>query len=244
MAEAARPRVVITRPRDESVALARRLESLGYAALIEPMLEIVSLAVAIPPLDRYAALAFTSANGARAFAGLSSARDIPAYAVGAATAAALVTAGFVDVRTGSSDAAGLARLAASQLPPAARLLHASGTAIARDLEDLLAADRILVDRLAVYEAFPVKSFSETFVAALYACTIEFVLFFSARTAEVFGTLASQMALTDACRPIAALCLSPAVAERAATTPWSCVTVAAEPTEESVLALLPARGIDG
>lgn len=241
MADAARPLIVVTRPREESLLLAPRLEALGYDALVEPMLEIVPLAAELPPLDHYAALAFTSANGARAFADLSSLRERPSYAVGGATAAALASAGFRDVRIGPGDAAGLADLIATELPPSARLLHLSGRAIAQDLALLLAGNGIAVDRVVLYDAQPIDHLSEGFVDALYACTVEFVLFFSARTAEVFGTVASRMGLTERCRSIAALCLSQRVADKAAALPWLRIAVAMEPTEEALLSLLPALG---
>jgi uroporphyrinogen-III synthase len=239
MADAARPLVVVTRPRAESEELARRLDTLGYDTQIEPLLEIVPRAVEPPPLDSYTGLVFTSANGARAFANLSPVRRLPSYAVGAASAATLRELGFQDVRAGPGDAAGLASLIAQAEPPGARLLHLSGVVIAHDLAAPLAPAGVRIDRLILYEAVPAVRFSPAFVTALYACTVGAVLFFSARTAEIFGTVAHRMALTERCCSMAALCLSRRVADKAAALPWARTAVAPEPTEEALLSLLPA-----
>ncbi|HLG90231.1 MAG TPA: uroporphyrinogen-III synthase [Alphaproteobacteria bacterium] len=239
MPEAARPLVLVTRPREESEELARRLGALGYDTLVEPLLDIVPRAVELPPLELYTGLVFTSANGARAFAKLSPTRRLPSYAVGAATATALHGLGFQDVRTGPGEADGLAALIAREQPAGTRFLHLSGTTIARDIAGSLAHAGIQVDRLALYEAVPSMRFSPAFVTALYACTVRVVLFFSGRTAETFGIVAGQMAVTERCCSMAALCLSQRVADKAAALPWARIAVAPEPTEDALLSLLPA-----
>ena len=61
------------------------------------MLVIVPLGAPVRDLRPYRALAFTSANGVRAFAGKSTERNLPAYAVGERTAVALRAAGFTPV---------------------------------------------------------------------------------------------------------------------------------------------------
>lgn len=238
-----RPLIVVTRPREGAETFAAGLEAQGYEVLIEPLLTIVPRPAVIPPLHVFDAIAFTSANGARAFARLNTARDLPAYAVGQRTAVALQAAGFHDIRCRSMDAAGLARAIAAELPSGARVLHASGTAVAQNLADLLAASGIAVERVPLYDAVPAARLSQPLVDALYACTVQSVLFFSARTAEVFGTLVSRRSLIEACRSVTALCLSPAVAAKAALLPWDRITVAAEPTAEALSDLLPRRNTD-
>ena len=65
---------------------------------------------------------FTSSNGVRAFAELSPRRDLPAFAVGDATAAAALAAGFTQFKSAGGDVRDLARLVASSLKPADGLL--------------------------------------------------------------------------------------------------------------------------
>lgn len=229
--------IVITRPRDEAAGLAAELNARGFDTLIEPMLEIVAIPAEIPVLDRYSALAFTSANGVRSFAGRSGVRSMPAYAVGSRTAECLRIAGFADIRAAAGDAEAMAALIGETLDHDARVLHLCGIAVSRDLETQLEPTGMAVDRLALYDAVPAATFSQTLVDALYACTISNVLFFSTRTAETFGTLLREHGLTDMINSISALCLSRQIADEAARSPWRRVMTAAQPTSQSLIALL-------
>ena len=124
--------VVVTRPGNAARELAVEIVRRGYEPLIAPMLVIETLDTPLPDLGRYGAIAFTSANGVRAFAERSSERGVPAYAVGGATATALRAAGFRDIRLAGGDADALASLiavSADRRP----VLHISGSVIARDL---------------------------------------------------------------------------------------------------------------
>jgi uroporphyrinogen-III synthase len=230
-------RTVLTRPRDEATGLAMELNARGFDTMIEPMLEIVAIPAEIPALDRYRALAFTSANGVRSFAERSDMRSIPAYAVGSRTAECLRIAGFADIRAAAGDAAAMATLIGETLDHDARVLHLCGIAVSRDLETLLESTGIAIDRLALYDAVQAAKFSQPLVDALYACTIGNVLFYSVRTAAAFGTLLREHGLTDMISSISALCLSHQIADEAARTPWRQVMAAAQPTSQSLIALL-------
>ena len=234
-------KIVITRPRDEAVGLAAELSARGYDTLVEPMLELVPLPAVIPDLRAYRALVFTSANGVRSFASLSADRSLPAYAVGMRTADSLHAAGFADVRGSSGDAGLLAEFVGETLGNTGPVLHVSALDVARDLDSLLVPAGIAVDALALYEAVPAQDFSKPLVDALYACTIDSVLFFSTRTAATFGTLAHKLGLAEMITSISALCLSSQVAAEAEKLPWRTVMTAPEPMAQSLVALLPRAG---
>src|SRR5207302_7953240 len=89
-------RALVTRPIEDAAPLAAALKARGIEAVVVPMMSIWPIGTP-PRLDGIAALLFTSANGVRAFAGLSERRDLPCFAVGPATAAALTEAGFTPV---------------------------------------------------------------------------------------------------------------------------------------------------
>ncbi|HEX4506669.1 MAG TPA: uroporphyrinogen-III synthase, partial [Alphaproteobacteria bacterium] len=199
--------IVLTRPRDEAEGMAAELTARGYDTLVEPMLEIVQLPTPIPDLGAYRALVFTSANGVRSFAERSPDRSLPAYAVGMRTADVLRKVGFADVRGAGGDAALLAEFVSETLGNTGPVLHVAAKDVARDLEPLLAPAGIAVDCVALYEAVPASDFSKALVDALYACTIENVLFFSVRTAATFGTLVEKLGLAEMTSSISALCLS-------------------------------------
>jgi len=60
-------RIVVTRAREQASALRTRLEGLGAEVIELPSIAIEPLDFELPPLDEYACLVFTSANGVEAF---------------------------------------------------------------------------------------------------------------------------------------------------------------------------------
>ncbi len=95
-------RIWITRAEPGAQLTAERLRALGHEPGVPPLME--GQPVGEPPdLAGVGALAFTSRNGVRAFAALSSERSLPVFAVGDATASAAREAGFQDVSSAGGD---------------------------------------------------------------------------------------------------------------------------------------------
>lgn len=234
-------RILVTRPAEDAAFLVAALAARGHEAMVEPLLAIQPVAGAALDLSGVQALLFTSANSVRVFAGLSPRRDLPAFAVGDATASRCREAGFVRVESAGGDVAGLARLVAGHLSPAdGPLLHPAGHAVAGDLAGSLGAAGFAVRRQILYRAEPASRLSGEVVAAFRAGRIDAVLFFSPRTAATFVTLARDGGLAQFLPAVEAACLSPAVAEAVAPLPWRRIVVAAVPTTEALLAAaLPA-----
>ncbi len=232
-------RVLVTRPEPESVALARVLRVIGHVPVLCPMLDI-RFREATVDLTGVQALLFTSGAGVRAFARLSPERHMTAFAVGDATAAAAQEAGFATVRSARGDGAALVDSVAEHADARhGLLLHAAGTHVAGDLAALFAVRGFRYQRLALYEAVQAVTLSEEGRSTLESGPLEGVLFFSPRTAEAFVSLVTKAGLADRCRTLTAFCLSDAVAAKATALPWVAVRVAAEPNQQSLLALLPA-----
>lgn len=122
---------------------------MGHEAVVEPLLGIERLSPALPAFD---ALAFTSANGVRAFAALSDRRDVPAWCVGARTAEAARAVGFASVRSADGDVEALAEAMIAGLPADARILHAATESPAGDLAGRLAKAGLRAHHAAVYRA--------------------------------------------------------------------------------------------
>lgn len=229
-------RALITRPRDDAAALADALRTRGIEPVIEPMLIIEPIDGTAPDLDGVQAVLFTSANGVRAFAAASPELDLPAYAVGEASARAATEAGFARVASAGGDAAALADLAVHALDPAAgALLHASGADTAGNLQGTLEAAGFTVRRAVLYRAAAATALTPETAALLRDGGIALALFFSPRTAETFVMLAGKAGVTDACGRISAVCLSQAVAARLASVRWRDVEIAATPDTPALLA---------
>ena len=233
-------RVLITRPEADAGRLVEALKARGHTALVEPLLEIQPVQSEAPDLAGVQALLFTSANGLRALAALTSERDLPVFTVGDASAEAARAEGFRAVASAGGDVEDLARLIKARLDPAAGpLFHGAGATLAGDLKGLLDADGFAVRRAVLYNAKTVEAFSDGARQALRDGSVDAVLLFSPRTAETFAELVEMQGLTEALRGCAAGCLSAAVARKVEHLPWAGVRVARQPSGEALLAELDA-----
>ncbi|WGM37274.1 uroporphyrinogen-III synthase [Caulobacter sp. NIBR1757] len=146
------PLVWITRAEPGASATAGRVRAMGWTPLTAPLLEARTLADATFDLTGVAAVAFTSAQGVRAFAALTGARP-PAFTVGEATAEAARAAGFGTVRSADGDVAALAGLIAAADP--GPILHAGALHPAGDLTGDLTARGLSARAVALYDTVPV-----------------------------------------------------------------------------------------
>ncbi len=188
-------KVLITRPREDALPLARALAARGMEAVLAPMLTITPVAQAARRLaDQLAgvqALLFTSANGVRAFAAASPRRELAVFAVGDATAAAARLADFRSVSNAGGDVQDLTELVSARVSPQhGALLHAAGTEVAGDLAGQLGQRGFTVHRARLYDAIPASSLEPETAAALRRGDVGAALFFSPRTALSFVRLAA------------------------------------------------------
>lgn len=239
-------RALITRPEEDAAPLAHALSQSGIAVAIEPLLTIRPIPDAAIDLAGVQAVLFTSANGARVFAQLAGERnlpgwrDLPAFTVGAASAAAAEAAGFTLVEGAGGDVAAMAQLVAARLDPkAGALFHGAGSAVAGDLAGALAGAGFDLRRSMIYEARPADRLTDGAIAALTEQSIDLVLLFSPRTAVTFVSLARRAgaAVVAGCGRAAALCLSPVVANAVGDLPWQSVKSAARPDMPAMLELV-------
>jgi uroporphyrinogen-III synthase len=209
--------VWVTRTLPGAETTAERVRAAGFAPFVAPLLEVVFEPGGEIDLAGITALAFTSVNGARAFAARSRARDLAVFAVGRGTAQAARDAGFADVATSDGDVLALARA----IPPGGVVLHAGAAEPAADLVLALEGRGIAARGLVVYRTVP-ATLSDTDLAK--AAQADFVLLQSAKAARAFAKLDLKSP-----RPV---CLSEAVGFA-----LSEAVVAAAPTEVALIAAL-------
>jgi uroporphyrinogen-III synthase len=226
-----RPFVLLTRPREESEALAAPVEARGYNAAIAPMLRIEPLPdIALPDLSAYDGVVFSSANGIHSFQKISEERNLAAWCVGPATARAAIIAGFETIRSGNAGVAGLAQLAEGNEK---RLLHVSGL----DVREQVELPGVQIDRIAIYDAVPAEELPDDVLGLLDQNAIAAALFFSSRSAECFVRLLGKYGRTGAAKSIKALCLADSVVKSVSAVDWLDVRAAAAPDRSHILALL-------
>jgi uroporphyrinogen-III synthase len=230
-------RALVTRPREEADALVQALALRGVQALVEPMMQIHFLR-AVPDLLGVQAVLCTSANGVKALARTGADKGVPLFAVGDATAARARQEGFTKVESAGGNALDLARLVTDRLRPRdGRLLHVSGSEVAGNLVEALHQRGFATDRTVLYEARPVAALSAAAVHALAAGKIDFALFSSPRTAEIFVRLADAAGVGAACDSVTALSISAAADAVFGNLAWRSRRIAERPDQPALLCLL-------
>jgi uroporphyrinogen-III synthase len=226
-----RQRIWITRAQPGADATAERVRALGHEAIIAPLLSVRALEDVQVDLHGVAALAFTSANGVRAFSDISPERALRVFAVGAATAQAARTAGFRLVLSADGDVEALAEgigLRRTELRGA--VLHPGAAEPAGDLAGALEKHGVEVRRLILYESAPVKVEAE---AAKQLVQADVALLHSPRAAQV---LAALLKLYPAPK-LRALGLSKAVVRPLARVPLAARAFPPMPLEGALLNLI-------
>jgi uroporphyrinogen-III synthase len=229
---------LLTRPREDSVALARALAERGIDVMVEPLLDIVALDGVAVDTAGVQGIVGTSANGIRALARVVADRSMPLFAVGDASARVARELGYTTVESAGGDVDTLAELVAARTPPSAgALLHAAGTVVAGDLAGRLGSKGFEVRRVVLYEARTATALSPALGEALAAGAIDLALFFSPRTAATFATLVRAAGAAGELARVATYGLSANVARELASLPWRSLRIAAQPTQAALLAAL-------
>ncbi len=159
-------RIWVTRSQPGAGATAARLTAMGYAPVVAPLLELRALPEARIDLTGVCAIAFTSANGVRAFVERSDQRGYKVFAVGAATAEAARKARFATVLSTDGDVKALAGAMASRRRELnGVILHPGAAEPAGDLAGELAVHGLEVRAVALYDSVP-AALPEGFMAAI------------------------------------------------------------------------------
>lgn len=236
-------KLLVTRPEADNATLAETLAALGHEAVVAPLLAIRFFDEAELPVRNWQALLVTSANGARALGrrrDTDALRNLPVFAVGQASAEALVREGFARVKAAGGDVDALTALVVASLrPDGGPLLHVAGKVVAGDLGSALAVHGFKVERAVLYEAEKAPRLPDAARDALENRSLGGVLLYSPRTARIFVSLVAKAGLEDCLGDVTAYCLSQAVADELKDLPLLRTKVAREPEQSALLALISA-----
>jgi uroporphyrinogen-III synthase len=228
-------KLIVTRPAPDSEAFAALAAQAGFDPVISPVMSIKfqDAPTSVAPDE---AIAFTSANGVRAFARLNPHRTAGVYAVGAATANAARLAGFTDIMVAKGDVESLAELIA-ETKRHKRIVHLAGSDRAGNLAAALDLLGVETRRVVLYLALPATRLSAAAEAVLSteAETVGVALF-SPRSARLFLGQAKASGVLTALRRAAALCLSRSVANEASNAVWRRVVITDNPSADAMIDL--------
>ncbi|HRD74602.1 MAG TPA: uroporphyrinogen-III synthase [Hyphomicrobiaceae bacterium] len=235
-------RILVTRAAEDAAALATRLEALGHTPVIAPLLEVAYLPEALD-LGNAKGLIVTSRYAlealAREPAALAAACRRTIYCVGESTGQRARELGAPDVVAGPGTASRLIGMIRSQGVKAdGPLLYLSAKEVAVDIAGELRLAGLDVRRQTVYRMVAVRTFKPAVARDLADGRIEAVILMSQRTARIYVELMSSAGLGVAARRVHHLCLSPSVAAALAPLGGTLVAVAAHPTLDDLLTLIP------
>lgn len=229
--------VLITRPQPDADYFARKCRDAGRDTVIAPLMR-VSFRNNWRAPDHIGALAFTSANGVRAFCAREGACEVPVFCVGEASANAARQEGFKSVLAAGGDVESLANLImANRSLIEGDILHPAGAQRAGDLVAMLGSANIKAERVVAYEAMACEKLPEAAAKTLASGTPVDIPFFSPRTARLFLSLSSDAGLTNWLACHRAICLSEAVAAEARQAQWLDLAVVTERTTAAMVVFL-------
>lgn len=233
-------RVLVTRPQPGAANTARRLQDMGFSPVILPLSQIRALPAS--PADvpnAIDAVAITSVNAVRhaphdLIARLAGHRS---FAVGTKTAAAAREAGFSSITEGPGDAAGLAEMVVRREKPDAFIAYLTGRVRLPKFEARLAQAGIRIATIETYDTTEV-SYSDAELSGVFGDRpIEAILLYSAKAAEAVAMISGRRQWDFHFAETRYFCLSSRISAKLHGVCSEKVSVAAEPAEDALLALL-------
>jgi len=225
---------LITRPEPGASQTARKLTELGLVPILAPVLSIKSCEV--DPPEHVGAVVLTSGNAVQACP--EAMHSYPVFAVGTATAARTIQAGFRHVFNADGDATSLANLIADTISPADGTLflptaQRQGGKLATSLRER----GFRVTRRIAYQVSAVETLPRIAFNSLRHGQVAAAMFFSGETSRHFVRLLRSAGLIDTVQDVEAVSISERAAMALGSLPWRRIRVAAKPNQDAMLALL-------
>lgn len=174
--------ILITRPLEDSLCLAKKLSRLDHACYIQPVLSVHYYESELPELSH---LIFTSRYGVKAFTCLCPFRNLFVWCVGEKTALCAREAGFKYIYTApQNNADSLYALIRSEKIQDVSFVYISGEDVTFDFSKHLSSCK----RIILYDTQPSPFLRPRIKQALQNGKIHFILLYSRKTAEVLQKL--------------------------------------------------------
>jgi uroporphyrinogen-III synthase len=204
----------LTRPMEDSLPLGERFFQDRMASLMEPLIEIKYLPSDLKPhfQDMRRAIIATSRHGLKglilSFPTLT--RATPVFCVGPATAETAKALKFKQIHCAEGDVLSLSALIGKH-PLIQGFFYARGQDVSFELTPALIAQGVDAKEAVVYEAQDRQSLTPELVKKIKEGSVDQVLFYSKRTAEIFLGLVQHHGLTDQAGQMTLFCISPQIA---------------------------------
>jgi uroporphyrinogen-III synthase len=235
-------RVLVTRPETDAAHTAALVAALGHEPVVTPLIGVRFLSGPEIDLAGAQALLATSSNGVRSLARRSRDRSLPVFAVGSQTQHTAIGEAFTQVRSADGDSNALAKLVSATLRPAdGFLVHATAREAPSTLARNLLEKGFAVRTDILYETPEVSTLPAAAEGGIRDGTIDAVVLYSARTADVFCRRVRDAGLAKHLGNMRVFCISRASADALSGLPFMKVAIADSPNEPSLLSMLGRVG---
>jgi uroporphyrinogen-III synthase len=226
-------KLLLTRPYEDSLSLASKLEALNVKTLISPVLTLQYFQDIVFPHNYFTAIV-TSRHGIRALALNNLERSIPIIAVGDATAEMAEKLGFYRVSRGENSAKSLISFILEKVPTSQPLIYAHGKTIKYYLHDILEEEGYSIQNLVVYDAVARTEMAPEVITALQSREITHVAFFSERSVKIFLQQLQHHKIEDVAQHLETIAFSQDIAQQLFGSRWKAVHVLEYPSLNSFL----------
>ncbi len=232
--------ILVTRAEPAASRTGLALSKHGYTAVKCPIFEVHDTGEPVPERN-YEGLIFTSRNAVDTLheRGWDTTNlGLPVFCVGENTANAAASLGYQDIRTGSGNAKGLAKLiGSSALPPSSRLLYPAARDRKFDFELALKPYDLSVETVEIYVVLRLSPSKKELEQAFEHTTGGVVLVYSARSGEYLSHLIEEYGLSALVSSLTCVTLSKEAAAPINAHHWREIFIAPTPDEPAMIQLL-------
>lgn len=230
--------LLLTRPINESEALAEQLRKQNFNVYIDPLMNVKFLPIEPDNFSKYQAIILSSGNAVKAIDNINIENNFPIFTVGNRTANLVKMTGKTNVISADGDENILSELIINELvPDNGPLLYLCGVHITGKLSEILIKKGFQVISLEVYRMDAALDLSDKSKNLLNSGSIDFIPFYSARSAIIFKRLISKAGMDNTLATITALCLSTAIKKELASLNWKEIMIAKRPTQSDLFKLI-------
>lgn len=225
-------RVLLIRPMDDALPLAKILKSKGIESLLYPL--FTPRFLPFVPLKDPQAFIITSKNALRALEGHKNLREVPLYVVGDQSAQLAKKMGFSNVVSALGTSQELIQLILNHARHDAGILwHLSGERIKENIVQALQAKGFKAERKIVY-CIEEIAVDPSLFEDLQNQKISHVMFFSPHTTQIFIHLLKKKSIEKVTSQMIALCLSQDIAEETMSLDWKKIWISPRPATQNMV----------
>ena len=200
--------IVITRPKEDSFHLIKKLIELGHVVTHLSVMKIEKLETDKINLQNYKAIIFTSSNAVRLMNIEKFNSKIKCFCVGKTTEFTAKQAGFINTYSSEGTVDSLIELILRTLEnKSGKLLYLSSEYISKELDGDLISAGYSVDRISNYTAFPVEQIDEITLNFIKKNPPDVFFVYSSKSAKNLFNLINKYSLLNVVTHSNLMCIS-------------------------------------